>query len=203
MAATEQICPNWYLPHSSKSILSQTFITHQAFCMKNFFKCTCGDLIKISEKAQHEETMHSRQTCVNCGLSDLRYILKSHDCPRKPRLCTFCEGEFGIDMFADHAEMCGSRTNPCEKCGKLVVMKDLQKHKDSNCRQIEEMKSTAKSTIKPPGKRVEKARDYYHYTVAVKITRPARTSPEQLLQATSVPISSSPPHSPPRYRSYF
>lgn len=199
MAEVEQVCPNWYPLCSRKSVSVQVFTTHQAHCMKNFYKCTCGELIKTSEKAQHEDSQHSRKTCVNCGLSDLGYILKSHDCPRKPRKCSFCEGEFGIDMFEDHAGTCGSRTTPCERCGRLVVLKDMKKHVDSNCGQFEEAKSPAKASVKL----IEKTREYHRYTVAVRIIRPVRTHPDQLVQAISVPISSSPRHFPPWKAGYY
>lgn len=199
MAAEEQVCPNWYPPHSHKSMLAQVFTTHQAHCMKNFYKCVCGELIKNSEKTQHEDSLHSRKTCSDCGLRDLAYILKNHDCPRKPRKCSFCEAEFGIDVFESHAGMCGSRTTPCDRCGKFVVLKDLKKHVDSNCGQLEEAKSPLKSESAPkaPGKSMERTREYHHYTVAVRVIRPVRTHPDQLVQATSMPLPSSPPRSPP------
>lgn len=99
--------------------------------------------------------------------------------------------------------MCGSRTTPCEKCGKFVVMKDLKRHLERNCGEVEEAKSPVRSAQKTVGKIGEKARGYHRYTVAVRVIRPARTHPDQLLQATSLLISSSPPPSPFLRRAYF
>lgn len=47
--------------------------------------------------------------------------------------CHYCEMEVAQSEFEAHSEYCGTRTEPCVKCGQFIMIKDQIKHEDSNC----------------------------------------------------------------------
>ena len=47
--------------------------------------------------------------------------------------CIYCELEFPKDKLDSHLDYCGSRTEPCPKCGQFIMLKQQTKHDESNC----------------------------------------------------------------------
>ena len=47
--------------------------------------------------------------------------------------CLYCELEFPKNELESHTDYCGSRTEPCTKCGQYIRLKDQLKHDESNC----------------------------------------------------------------------
>lgn len=54
-------------------------------------------------------------------------------CEKRPQKCLYCELEFPKNELAAHLDYCGSRTEPCTKCGQYIRLKDQVKHDESNC----------------------------------------------------------------------
>ena len=64
--------------------------------------------------------------------SRLIYIVQD-ECPKRQSKCAYCEIDLPFCDLQEHLNFCGTRTEPCEKCGQFVMHKDLQRHEDSNC----------------------------------------------------------------------
>ena len=47
--------------------------------------------------------------------------------------CLYCELEFPKKELESHTDYCGSRTEPCTKCGQYIRLKDQLRHEESNC----------------------------------------------------------------------
>ena len=47
--------------------------------------------------------------------------------------CLYCELEYPKNELEAHTDYCGSRTEPCTKCGQYIRLKDLVRHDESNC----------------------------------------------------------------------
>lgn len=61
------------------------------------------------------------------------FCLQKEDCNHRMIQCKFCEMSLKfIDLF-DHEHACGSRTEPCEKCGNYIMIRDAPTHR---CSQI-------------------------------------------------------------------
>lgn len=62
-----------------------------------------------------------------------------HDCPLRLVTCRFCgdmvqAGASAADArdrlrgLSEHESLCGSRTAPCDSCGRAVMLKDMEIH---------------------------------------------------------------------------
>ncbi|KAF7457501.1 ubiquitin fusion degradation (UFD1) family protein, double Psi beta barrel fold [Cryptosporidium felis] len=107
----------------------------------------CGNLgLSDSYIEVHNKLYHQNARCKLCGMEGIKPIqLKVHqtlECPNRVILCRFCNNfvQAGVDghsadfkdsyyyKLTSHESYCGSRTTECTKCGKTVLIKDLQFH---------------------------------------------------------------------------
>jgi hypothetical protein len=54
----------------------------------------------------------------------------------KPKACQWCEQIFKIEVWVDHTEQCGNKTNKCEACSHYIKRKDWDEHQGSQECQI-------------------------------------------------------------------
>lgn len=54
-------------------------------------------------------------------------------CPKRKVACQFCELEMPQLEMKNHLEYCGTRTEPCKKCGTFIMLRDQLRHTASNC----------------------------------------------------------------------
>lgn len=47
--------------------------------------------------------------------------------------CEYCELPVTVVLLDDHSRQCGGRTDVCDKCLNYVRLRDMRRHKDSNC----------------------------------------------------------------------
>lgn len=47
-------------------------------------------------------------------------------CPRKPKICKYCENTWPQAEYNKHVESCGARTKPCLVCHKNIMLKDFE-----------------------------------------------------------------------------
>ena len=47
-------------------------------------------------------------------------------------LCRWCATHVEAGSLEDHEDYCGSRTEKCEKCGEFIMLKNFEKHIESN-----------------------------------------------------------------------
>ena len=53
----------------------------------------------------------------------------------QPKQCQWCEQVFKIEVWVDHTEQCGTKTNKCEECGQWIQRKMWAHHQTSDdCR---------------------------------------------------------------------
>lgn len=65
-----------------------------------------------------------------------RISLQENECSKRIQSCQYCNLALKADEILAHEDYCGSRTECCEECGKLVMFKFQQMHLTSDHRLI-------------------------------------------------------------------
>uniref|UniRef100_A0A8C3EU66 TRAF-type zinc finger domain-containing protein 1 n=1 Tax=Corvus moneduloides TaxID=1196302 RepID=A0A8C3EU66_CORMO len=90
----------------------------------------CSDSIPKSEMKNHIESEHVQVTC-KCRMKMESSLLKDHEassCPLRPVLCQFCDIQLAFNKLQEHELYCGARTEPCGRCGRNVLVRELKEH---------------------------------------------------------------------------
>ncbi|XP_055941486.1 uncharacterized protein LOC129971596 isoform X2 [Argiope bruennichi] len=98
----------------------------------------CEELFPSDFLEEHANRCGSRtQKCKMCGKFILLKNMDAHSdmCLNKKDLkpqypCKFCEDLFPSDFLEEHANRCGSQTEKCKKCGKFILLKNMDAHSD-------------------------------------------------------------------------
>ncbi|XP_031491052.1 uncharacterized protein LOC116258088 [Nymphaea colorata] len=105
--------------------------------------CTkCGKALHREEMEKHMKVFHEPLYCA-CGVSleqEAMVIHQSSVCPLRLITCRYCgdmvpAGTFPSDVrdrmrgLSEHESVCGSRTAPCDSCGRSVMLKDMEIHR--------------------------------------------------------------------------
>ena len=98
----------------------QSFVLHEIHCQRNFYRCTCGEFLKKSDKVEHEAAAHKSEQCQHCRMTAPAYEMAKHKCQKLPKPCQFCNAEIIFDEFVEHVKVCGSRTQQCPICKKYI-----------------------------------------------------------------------------------
>ncbi|NWW29496.1 TRAD1 protein, partial [Panurus biarmicus] len=114
-----------------KDIPAVNFIIHEIHCRRNIEICPyCSDSIPKSEMKKHIESEHVQVTC-KCRMKMENSLLKDHEassCPLRPVLCQFCDIQLAFNKLQEHELYCGARTEPCARCGRHVLLRELKEH---------------------------------------------------------------------------
>ncbi|ANM67522.1 Ubiquitin fusion degradation UFD1 family protein [Arabidopsis thaliana] len=109
---------------------------------KNHLHCEkCGKALQPTEMEKHLKVFHEPLTC-GCGIVLEKEQMVQHqgkDCPLRLIACRFCgdmveAGNSAADTrdrmrgMSEHESTCGSRTAPCDSCGRSVMLKDMDIH---------------------------------------------------------------------------
>ncbi|XP_048179144.1 TRAF-type zinc finger domain-containing protein 1 isoform X2 [Corvus hawaiiensis] len=125
-AAESRLCGN-----CKKDIPAVNFIIHEIHCRRNIEICPyCSDSIPKSEMKNHIESEHVQVTC-KCRMKMESSLLKDHEassCPLRPVLCQFCDIQLAFNKLQEHELYCGARTEPCGRCGRNVLVRELKEH---------------------------------------------------------------------------
>ncbi|XP_039937144.1 TRAF-type zinc finger domain-containing protein 1 isoform X2 [Hirundo rustica] len=125
-AAESRLCGN-----CKKDIPAVNFIIHEIHCRRNIEICPyCSDTIPKSEMKNHIESEHVQVTC-KCRMKMENSLLKDHEassCPLRPVLCQFCDIQLAFNKLPEHELYCGARTEPCGRCGRNVLLRELKEH---------------------------------------------------------------------------
>lgn len=113
---------------------------HKIHCERNTVKCPkCGQKLNKSDLEGHMNDLHVLKKCATCSLEIENQHFASHDCPKKPVICDYCEASLPKDQISLHKVECGNRTEPCDRCREYIKKKDLAKHvRDRNCKDYHE-----------------------------------------------------------------
>lgn len=102
----------------------------------------CGQSLQQEELEKHLKVYHEPQAC-RCGATFARDDMVKHQatsCPLRTIMCRFCgdmvQAGSEVDNIRDklsgltqHESQCGSRTAPCESCGRVVMLKEMDVHR--------------------------------------------------------------------------
>ncbi|XP_010548888.1 PREDICTED: uncharacterized protein LOC104820219 [Tarenaya hassleriana] len=109
---------------------------------KNHVHCEkCGQALQLAEMEKHLKVFHEPLSC-GCGILLEKEQMVRHqasECPLRLITCRFCgdmvqAGVSAADArdrlrgLSEHESMCGSRTAPCDSCGRSVMLKDMDIH---------------------------------------------------------------------------
>ncbi|XVF21009.1 hypothetical protein REPUB_Repub12eG0053500 [Reevesia pubescens] len=109
---------------------------------KNHVHCEkCGQAFQLGEMEKHMKVFHEPLRCP-CGVVLEKEDMVQHqasDCPLRLITCRFCgdmvqAGNSAMDVrdrlrgLSEHESICGSRTAPCDSCGRSVMLKDMDIH---------------------------------------------------------------------------
>ncbi|CAJ1971156.1 unnamed protein product [Sphenostylis stenocarpa] len=109
---------------------------------KNHIHCDrCGQAFQQVELEKHMKVFHEPLHCP-CGIVLEKEQMVEHQasvCPVRLITCQFCgdmvqAGNSAIDVrdrlrgLSEHESICGSRTAPCDSCGRAVMLKDMDIH---------------------------------------------------------------------------
>lgn len=92
-------------------------------CLKYTIKCKrCGEILDREEYEEHMEEFHIIKSCDDCGKKYEARFLNSHQkkCMYKVVMCKYCELSMPKNELHDHEYTCGSKTEKCPDCAKLV-----------------------------------------------------------------------------------
>lgn len=109
---------------------------------KNHVHCDkCGQAFQQEEMEKHMKVFHEPVRCP-CGIVLEKEQMVQHQtssCPLRLIMCRFCgdmvpAGSSAPDArdrlrgLTEHESICGSRTAPCDSCGRSVMLKDMDIH---------------------------------------------------------------------------
>ncbi|GFQ00066.1 ubiquitin fusion degradation protein 1 homolog [Phtheirospermum japonicum] len=101
----------------------------------------CGKAFQREEIEKHMKVFHEPLHCP-CGVVLEKEQMVQHqssDCPLRLITCKFCgdmvqagtcaaDARDRIRGLSEHESLCGSRTAPCDSCGRSVMLKDMDIH---------------------------------------------------------------------------
>ncbi|KAI5725306.1 hypothetical protein M8J77_013672 [Diaphorina citri] len=151
------------------------YLHHSIHCPRNIRLCPkCDEPYPIIEMDAHIAEDHAEVVCPECYVFMEAIDLSAHQansCPKRLVSCMICEVELPASELAEHLDYCGSRSDRCDGCGKMVLMKYQAFHlstrhaltKPENeqqlaqstqsfvnqYRQIQQSTSTSQTTAKP------------------------------------------------------
>ncbi|KAJ0971515.1 hypothetical protein J5N97_019474 [Dioscorea zingiberensis] len=109
---------------------------------ENHVHCTkCGRGLLQGEMEKHMKVFHEPIHC-SCGIMLEKEDMVQHQtsvCPLRLITCRFCgdmvqAGSLAVDArdrlrgLSEHESICGSRTAPCDSCGRSVMLKEMDIH---------------------------------------------------------------------------
>ncbi|KAM7275785.1 hypothetical protein ACFE04_017651 [Oxalis oulophora] len=109
---------------------------------KNHVHCNkCEKGFQVGEMEKHMKVFHEPLSCP-CGVVLEKAEMVQHQssiCPLRLEACRFCgdmvqAGNSAINFhdrlrgLSEHESFCGSRTAPCDSCGRSVMLKDMDVH---------------------------------------------------------------------------
>ncbi|CAG0898749.1 unnamed protein product [Darwinula stevensoni] len=120
--------------HCARPIPSKSLELHELHCRRSLAKCSlCGDVIPVSQMAQHLSEGHALVHCPYCHNEFQKITLEKHqeECPEQPCSCEYCDLIVPLSGLNDHWSACGSRTDACLDCGKYVQLQNWNFHVQS------------------------------------------------------------------------
>ena len=113
------------------NIPKSSWLLHEVNCVRHRWYCEiCEQSYLKNERQKHEQEFHNLVYC-ECGedIEVRRMALhKERECDHRLMPCMYCECPMRFFELSEHEIVCGSRTEPCEKCHKRVQLCKLKSH---------------------------------------------------------------------------
>ncbi|XP_060069442.1 TRAF-type zinc finger domain-containing protein 1-like [Ylistrum balloti] len=126
-----------FCSNCKREINATNFMMHEMHCRRHISLCThCQEPIPKAEMEIHFEESHAKINCGKCNQAVEKMYLEEHEeqeCPKRQMKCAYCEMDVAQQDLETHLGYCGTRTEPCARCGQYIMIKDQVKHEDSNC----------------------------------------------------------------------
>uniref|UniRef100_A0A8D8ME48 TRAF-type zinc finger domain-containing protein 1 n=1 Tax=Cacopsylla melanoneura TaxID=428564 RepID=A0A8D8ME48_9HEMI len=115
-----------------KDVPVNNYLNHSIHCPRNIRLCPrCNEPYPIIEMESHIDQDHAEVVCPDCYEFMEAADLPSHKtdaCPKRLVSCIICEVDLPATELNEHLDYCGSRSDRCDGCGKLVLMKHQPFH---------------------------------------------------------------------------
>ena len=135
-------CENWYnfiSLFSEELIDNSKKVLHELYCLRNLFKCSCGEIVDKKEEVFHKSQMHVEASCKYCNIKLEAWELENHHCEQTPKTCPYCGIMIKGTEFDPHITLCGSKTELCSQCHQYVAKKEWLSHMQNSCNIPEEI----------------------------------------------------------------
>jgi len=129
--ADQQRCNN-----CRRDIPASSYMMHSLHCARNIALCTvCDEPVPRAELEQHKQELHSSKQCPDCGEKVEASKLEEHKtslCQKRVECCPYCALNQEVSEMKAHTDYCGSRTEKCEDCKEIIMLKNWEMHINSN-----------------------------------------------------------------------
>ena len=124
------------LPPSRRDIPAANYRMHSLHCARNIALCAaCDETVPRGELEEHQQEFHSTKHCPDCGAAVEAAKLEEHKaslCLKRVEICKYCALSQEVGELKEHMEYCGSRTEKCEECKEIIMLRNWEMHIDSN-----------------------------------------------------------------------
>ena len=126
-------CPNCHIELDNMKLL-----IHERYCRENIKYCAqCKEAIPKEEFEEHINNHLSRKNTKEIKKEDnkeeknnkeeiKKEVIKREESERIE--CQYCGELMSYKLLDEHEEICGSRTDDCDICGKIVLKRKMKNH---------------------------------------------------------------------------
>jgi hypothetical protein len=109
---------------------------HSLHCARNIALCpACDEPVPRAELEEHTREQHAARECPDCGAGVEAAKLAEHravTCTKRIEICQYCALNQEVGELKLHMEYCGSRTEKCEDCKEIIMLRNWEMHINSN-----------------------------------------------------------------------
>lgn len=116
-----------FCDNCKKDVPVDNYLKHSIHCPRNIRLCPkCDEPYPIIDMESHLEDVHAEILCPACHQVVEKADLETHqekECKKRLVSCLICELKLPSSEIEEHLEYCGSRSDRCDGCGKIVLLK--------------------------------------------------------------------------------
>ncbi|KAI3508959.1 hypothetical protein L1887_23982 [Cichorium endivia] len=135
VVASDHVDSTKICSHCERGIPSSNIDLHYAHCSRNLEKCKiCGDMVPKKHADEHYSSIHAPVSCSQCNEMmepENLDVHKGQNCPQRIATCDYCEFPLPAIELSEHQEVCGNRTEICDRCNKYIRFREKIAHEVS------------------------------------------------------------------------
>eukprot|EP00760_Papus_ankaliazontas_P026360 PhM_4_TR3028/c0_g1_i1/m.41403 len=120
-------------PRCAQEVPVASMNLHVVHCARLREACPhCGEYMDKNSIEEHVAKTHATERCPLCQVDINVQQLEQHktsQCMMREVMCKYCDLHVIVMEAADHEDKCGSRTEPCDRCGSRVMRRDIPSHR--------------------------------------------------------------------------